>query len=324
MKKKANRDLIILIILIPVFLIGAFYISSRAENVLPAYSVANKSGNGYSIFFEALEELGYPVSRTLAPADEAGTDAVQIVVENPGFDVNDEQLKAWVGDGGNLVYLVTDDFMPVLYGLQPAASGDLRIYSCGEGKIIRAEAPGLSNSALARDTGAAYALLEEIDGLQANRIDFNEASMFAGMEQKSLWSQTPVEIKFIFYQLLLFLAGWFYYKSKRFGKPVPLYEEAERSENEYLYSVASLYRHAGCYDLLLEDYYRHFLLQLRCTHDNWLDFWKRENLPKADVAQAVFDFMHRPADKTGRKKYTRIITMLEQLSRHTASLRTGA
>ena len=322
MKKKADRDLIILIILIPIFLLGAFFISSRAGNMLPAYSVMNKSYTGYSMFLEALKELDYPVSRALTPINEADTDTIQMVVENKNFDVNREENIAWVEDGGTLIYLISDGMQPILTDVTPETTESFSIYRYGGGRIIEMEAANLTNRALIKDTGSAYALVEEFNRLPAYEIAFNESYMYSALDQKSLWSQTPLEIKFIIYHLIIVLAAWFYFKGKRFGKAVPLYEESERSENEYLYSVASLYRHAGCHDLILEDYYRHFLWELKCTHDNWLEYWERENYPDLNLAREVYEFMHHHPEKSIRpKKYIQITTMLEQLGKYTVSSR---
>jgi hypothetical protein len=94
MKARRSRDLIILLILIPIFLWAAFYISSKMENRIPAYSVINKSSMGYSVFYESLRELGLPVERTLKPVASQDTNSVQIVVPGGSFDINSEETKA--------------------------------------------------------------------------------------------------------------------------------------------------------------------------------------------------------------------------------------
>lgn len=318
MKKKTNRDLIILILLIPLLLLGAFFISRRAEGLLPAYSVMNKSFTGCSIFFEALKELDFPVSRSLEPLGGIETDTIQIIAENKDFDVNREEIITWVESGGILVYLTVNGTNPILSDASPEARDNLNIYKYGSGQIVELKASDLANSALIKDAGPAYSLVEKLSALPGNEISFNEFYMYSGLNQKSLWSQTPAEVKFILYQLVIVLAAWFYYRGKRFGKVIPLYEEAERSENEYLYSVAALYRHAGCYDLILENYYRHFLSELKCTHENWLECWEKEAYPKWDLAKLVYEFMHQPLEKNpGSKKYLQIITALEQLGKYT-------
>ena len=314
MKKKSDRDLIILIILIPVLLWGAFFISSRLEGNLPAYSVANKSSMGLSVFFEALEELDLPVSRIQEPVYVQDTGSVQLVAQHPDFDINDEDVMDWVADGGILVYLTTFDLQPPIYGVTPEISGSLRIYDYGAGRIIAAEASGLTNGSLGKDTSKAYDLLSEIEILSAGHIYFNEYYMYSGLTKESLWSRTPAGIKFILYQLLIILAAFFYLRGKRFGKALPLYEEEERSENEYLYSVAALYSHAGCYDLILESYYNHFLSLLKYTRGNWPEYWTKENLPHGDIAREVYGFMQQPPMKINRKKYLLMISKIEQLS----------
>jgi hypothetical protein len=69
MKKRTNRDIILFFILIPLFIAGAFYISSRMDDKLPPYTVDNKGQLGYSVFYDALKELQHPVEKQLQPVD---------------------------------------------------------------------------------------------------------------------------------------------------------------------------------------------------------------------------------------------------------------
>lgn len=107
----------------------------------------------------------------------------------------------------------------------------------------------------------------------------NESYFYITSETKTLWDSLSMDQKFFCYQIILFLIAFFAYKGKRFGKPIPLYEEVERTENEYVYSAAALYKHAACWDLAAENYYKSFLRLINKSHDNWLEYWEEEQLP---------------------------------------------
>lgn len=313
MKSKISSDIIILIILIPVFLYMAFFFSSRA-NMLPKYSVINKSSNGCSVFFEALKELKMPVERTVKPVESIETNSVQILVQGGELDINGEEIKDWVDKGGTVVYLTEDNIPVVGYGLLPKIKGNISVYNHEKGKIIEVEASYFTNKTLTENTSDAYKLLEELDNYNFNKIYFNEAYLYSG-QNNSLWDYVPVEVKFIIYQLVLTLFALFYFKGKHFGKLIPLYEELERSENEYLYSAASLYRQAKCWDLMLDNYYKEFLSILNCHEHNWLEYWKKEELPSYKKAERLYEFINSSKNKIKPKEYLQIVTIIEQLNR---------
>lgn len=312
MKKRVSRDMVLFLILIPMFLAGAFYISSRAEKNLPSYTVNNKSRDGYSVFYETLKELGHPVERTMTPIQGQSFQTVQIVSEGGSFNINSNEIKEWVKEGGNIVYLTYKGVAFFETASVPERKGAVTIYNFGEGKIIVGDALALTNNALLKDKDKAYEIYKEISGL-VRPIYFNEGYIYSQENKLSLWDYIPMDIKFIIYQLLLVLAAFFYYKGKRFGKPVPLYEEEERSENEYVYSAASLYRVGKCFDLMVENYYHSLLRELKCTPKDFLSTWEKEELPYLNKAEKVFKFIDTGAYKKRSKECIRIISLIEQL-----------
>jgi hypothetical protein len=314
MKARRSRDLIIFLILIPIFLWAAFYISGRIENKLPAYSVINKSSMGYSVFYESLRELKLPVERSLKPVASQDTNSIQIVVPGGSFDINSEETKAWLNKGGILVHLATENFRLLEFVAKPEIKDKLIIYKYGKGMVIGYDAFAATNKQLMSKTDNAYELLTEI-GKQGNKkIYFNEAHLFEAETNKTLWDYVPLWIRFIIFQLIMSLAAFFYYKGKRFGKPIALYEEVERNENEYLYSASSLYRQAKAYDLMAENYYSNLLRELKADEEDWLEQWEREQLPELNKAKQVHTFMKDMKGKKKPKDYIKIVSYIEQLT----------
>lgn len=313
MKKRINRDFIIFLILIPIFLFLTLFISSRMENMLPLYSVINKSKTGCSVFYEALKELDYPVDRAMNAISTYNNKGIHIAAGVGSFDVNSDEIREWVKDGGILVYLKNDMLTSIEYDISPEIGGDLNINKYHKGVIISMNAYSLTNKALTKNTNAAYELLQEISKYQYDKIYFNEGHLYSDVEKKSLWNYTPVGMKYIIYQFILVLIAFFYFKGKRFGKTIPLHEEVERSENEYLYSTASLYRQAKCWDLMVESYYKSLLRSITSTHESWLEYWEKESLPSYDKANMVYEFMNKENEKRSVKEYTKVVTTIEYL-----------
>lgn len=312
MKPRHNRDLIIFIILIPLFLWSAFYIGSISEGKLPPYTVNNKAASGYSIFFQTLRELNYPVERTLKTVDKCSNKSFQLVAQASGFDINDNSIKKWVKSGGKLLFLSPKDYYFVDYGEKVKVEGNILVYKYGSGVIIAADISDLTNRALAGKTDRAYEILKAMDSYEYDKIFFNEAYIYSA-DQNTLWNFIPIKVKYLIYQLLLVLAAYFYFRGKRFGKPLPLYEEVERVENEYLYSAASLYRQAKCWDLMVDSYYKDFLRRMRSSPEDWLEYWKNEDLPHQDIAMLVYNFMNNNHAKLRAKEYEKIVIYIDRL-----------
>lgn len=315
MKKKNNIDLILFLLIIPVFLILAFYISPRLENKLPHYSVINKSKMGYSVFYESLEKLNYPVERTLKQINQVQTNNVQIISPGVGFDINSQEVMAWVEKGGILVYLTLETSKGIDYGTSVAAKENIKLYTYHKGRIISTKADNIANKTLLNDTSKAYELLQEISNLSYDKIYFNESYLFPTATKISLWDAVPIEMKYICYQMLIALGALFYFKGKRFGKIISLHEEVERSENEYLHSAASLYRQAKCLDLMVDNYYKNFLKGFVGNEDHWLEYWEMEKIPSLNQARSVYDFMKDKKTKHKEKEYIKVITTIEYLNK---------
>ncbi len=316
--KSKNREFIVLVILIPIILYGAFFISTKMNSQFPAYSVLNKSHLGTSVFYEALINLGYPVERTENPVQSFSTDSIQIVADaNFGrFDIYNDDLNEWVKKGGILVYLTPAKLYFNLDDLIPEYKGEIEVYEIEEGYIIVSDVTDITNKTLIKETNKAYKLLELIDEYNYDKLYFNETHLYTGMSKMSLWDFTPLGVKFILYQILITLFAYFYFKGRRFGKPIPYIEEKERVENEYLYSAAALYRQAGSWDLILENYYHDFLKEIAYSEDDWLEYWKGENLPSLSTAKKVYQYMNNKDENIKEKGAIQIINSLEKLKYH--------
>jgi len=313
--KNNNKDSILFILSIPLLLFLAFYISTKMEDKLPNYSVVNKAKMGYSVFYESLSKLNYPVEKALKPVNDYETNNVQIIPSGGEFDINKEEVKQWVENGGMLVYLSPETTNKIKYGTEVESKGNISIYKYHKGVIINADADSIANGTLIKDTDKAYELLKQISGLSYEKIYFNESYFYSSNSKKSLWGVVPMEIKYIIYQMIIVLCAFFYYKGKRFGKIIPLYEEVERSGNEYLYSVASLYRQAKCWDLMAFNYYKNFLKGFIGNEEDWLEHWETEKIPSLHQARRVYEFMKCKKAKPKAKEYIQIITRIEYLNK---------
>jgi hypothetical protein len=314
MKGRISKDFLLFILLIPLFLWGAFYISRGVDEEQPYYLISNKSRNGCSVFFEALKEIKLPVERGVSKVSSYDYGDMQIVTQARGFDVNSEEIKSWVEKGGTLVYLVPNNIANIQYGVFPKISGITAVYNYNKGRIITSNIFFITNKALSENTHNAYSLLQEINSHSYNRIFFNEAHLLAPIDKKTLWDTIPLEYKHILYQIFIVLTAFFYYKGKRFGKPSVLHEEVERTENENVYAQGALYSAADCWDLAAESYYNDLLRKFKSSNEKWLEQWEKEELPELERAKRVYSFMNRAKEKVRAKEYKEMITLIDYLT----------
>lgn len=315
--KKSIKDIIWCIVLIPFIIYIAFFIANRFNSKYPDYSVLNKSQSGLSVFYEALEELDYPVERTEEEINLISNDNIQVLVVSDLYFLNTDSFSGneWVESGGILINLipVENNFLLNLF-VDQIEEIDRR--EIGEGYMITMNLHNFSNQTLVRETSYAYKLLEVFEEHNYNKIFFNESFLFSDTEQLSFWGVIPLEIKFIIYQIILSLMAFFYLKGKKFGKPIPLYEEEERLENEFLYSTASLYKKAACRDIVIENYYNDFLKEFGFSKEYWLDDWQEEELPLFKKAKKIYNFMEKNKKEINEKELIEMINILEKLKSH--------
>ncbi len=320
MKKRVSKELLLILILIPVLIFIAYSIGVRKEGSLPNFSVINKGKYGYSIFYESLKKLGYPVERSLGSIMVQPSDNAQLITYNSDVDINSQEVQDWIYKGGTLIYISDNPFKYISYGEMVEESMYYRIYEFNKGKLLIADVKPIMNINLAKNSSEGYEILKAIDSLSYEKLNFNEYYLFLGQETNSLWGATPIGVKLLLYQFILTLAAIYYFKGKGFGKPIPYYEEVEREENEYIYNTAFIYRRAGTYDIMVKAYYGQLLRSLRATPENFIGLWEQRELPNLKEAKRLQSLMknfisYDFSKKDNRKKEClKIIYLIEELN----------
>ena len=331
MKKRVNKNIIILLVIIPILLAISYFIGVRKEGSLPDYSVINKSNRGISIFYEALGDLGYNGERAMEPVGQENNNEIIVITGNYNYILEEgDEIHNWVAKGGMLFYL-KEEGSSFLDSKSPEILEEyFSLYLVGEGRILSVDPDYISNIALTEDIEPAYEIFTGLKDLEHKTIVFNEYYIYGGSEEKNLWESIPLGLKAILFQLVLALGAWYYHKGKTFGRPVPYYEEEERQENEYIYNTASIYRRVEAYDLMSQSYYNGLLKLLRASNDSFLSIWDKEGLPNFEDAKKVQRFMEETffKDKSleeegqqylkakknrSNKEYIEIITLMEEL-----------
>jgi len=244
---KSKRLSLIVVLLLALFA-GLSWAANRHVGGLrhPNYTTFSNSDYGLSLLFDTLRHMGYPVAVLYRPASEAGiNDAVFIANPRLTSDMTGDIL-AWVRRGGRLIYLDnrhTNNIDHALDGENYTNFGSLRWYRHGMGEILTGRAGEFTNVHLMEDPfygeGIAYMLYV----WNPEYIYF--ADYYHGFRRTdSAFRQLPLWLQLIFFQIVIGTAALMWHWGKRFGNPVPLYEEMEREENEQVFVLARLYKQA--------------------------------------------------------------------------------
>jgi len=324
LKLKGKKEIICIIILVPLFLFISLNFTDKGKNWTANYTVLNKGDKGFSGIYKTLKKLKYPVKLEIKNLKNEEKDSLQIIVQSRNFDIESEQVKDWIYSGGKLLCLkASDNDKNIFYGQTIKQKEDIfTTVQYGEGYIILANGDSFTNGALLKSTDNAYSILEEVDRLGYKELCFNEFYIYSGNET-SWWGNMPIAFKVIIYQLIFFIVAIIFARGKRFGKIVPLYEETERTENEYIYSVASIYKQGKCWDVIIESYYEEFIGEFRkgysrleeINKENWHKYWEKEQLPSSNKAKKLQEFMIDKNKKVKAKEYIQMVQTIEQLKK---------
>lgn len=233
----------------------------------PPYTTFSTVDEGASLVYDTLRIMGYPVARdTMFISAARPTGNIQIVIAPRQFndELRDDMID-WVIHGGRLMFFdtvtganagrrllsgVTTD------GTTPVEGGT--IYRIGLGTLFVGDANRLTNISLLETDGEYGQLIVNIiNTMDFTRIYFNEA--YHGYNQnRTFFEILPPTIRLMSFQIGIIAVTAIIYLSRRFGKTVAYYEEAEREENEYVFTLSNLYMSIGLGSAVLSVYNKKF------------------------------------------------------------------
>jgi len=269
--------------------------------------------------------MGYPVSRSYSALD-AGTEGNQdvYILINPDInyfsDTEFNDALDWVYNGGRLIFLdssaysVADYTLPYRLDDPGATAHGYTLYSYGLGEIITGGADPLLNKALMENSRPGADFVRLLNRWDISNLYFSE-SIHGYINTGNAWYRTPEILKILTYQLGIIAALIIWRFGKRFGRPVPYFEEAEREENEHIKALANIYNKAGAAEVVLANYKKQFFE--RCAHafhinaaytrENLYALWREASLPHPDLLAGIL------ADDTVRLSARRLKRQIKNI-----------
>lgn len=278
------------------------------------FSVHNDGNMGYSAIYTTLEKLGFDVKVGYTAIPQTSSSVCEMLVTDE-YTYEEKCIK-WVEDGGTLIFI---DY-------EADGEGEVTVDKVGKGIVIYVDnAETLTNGWLMEDSQAAYDLYTALEEyVDVDTIIFNEYYLYdldedgTTVEQLNLWQVMPLPLRMIIIQLIICVVFFFIYAGKRFGKAENLVSETERMENEYIYSVAAIYKKAKAWDLVLESFYKALednLRKLTSKEGDLLHIWKEEGLADEVCMQRVVQEMNLMKAQMAERKLKKdeVVPILEQI-----------
>ena len=247
-----NRKSNLMVVLLLILFVGLAWIANRHVNDLqhPDYTSFSNGNYGVSLLYDTLRHMQYPVGILYRPVGETVSvnNAVFIIQPtNPRLNTeNIESILNWVRRGGRLIYLenrqpnVIDRALDNRY---QTTFGSMRVYRLGMGEIMTGRADTIVNINLMEDPVYGKGIAYILTGWNPELIYF--AEYYHGYrEVTGAFRQLPLWLQLVVIQMIIATAALIWHYGKRFGVPIPFYEEIEREENEQILVLARLYKQA--------------------------------------------------------------------------------
>ncbi len=327
--KKRRAEIFIAIVAIILFIIMALYSAIEGSRQYPDYTVFSSKEYGASLIYDSLAIYGINVKTGYRRIDENTSIKDVYIIINPGYryfyDSDISDIGNFVKKGGRLIlaadlYLTSRIVSRLDVTLTDVYDGNYysQMLKYGDGLIMTLSAEDILNGRLKdyRFTGEEIAKVLSL--WDYDSAVFNEYYHGFGDDSVSMWKDLPFAYKLVVYQLLIAFVFFILSISKRFGKPIPLYEEVERTENEYIYAMANFFRSSKHYNSAAESYYRRLLEETSLRYktgfsyarDNIRDIWTREKLPQIQLLDRVISEYSKEFDKKRLKDFAKDVNDL--------------
>jgi len=262
------RTIIIIVIAIVILSLLRGQLDMRSGLFEQPFTTFSTGRQGTSLVYDTLRIMGYPVGRDIMflSADRP-TDTVQIVIAPSHFsDMHRDGMMDWVIRGGQLMFFSRGSWeeMHLFAEFAPDSSRSVpggTIHRVGFGTVFVGSARSITNISLIENDGYyGQMIADALDTMSFRRIYFNEAYHGSG-QNPTFFEILPRPLRLFGMQLVIIFVIAIIHFGRRFGRATPYYEEVEREENEYVFTLTNLYMSMGMGSHALSIYERKFMKQ---------------------------------------------------------------
>lgn len=263
---------VIIYVFIAVLVLAVGLAANRGsfKNKYADYTTYNTGDEGIKALYLLTGEMGYNRERFKRPV-RFTPDGCVLVVIKPDWDVYMDELetkylKEWIQRGNTLIFIDDDsNICGELLGLLNANNeagidgyDGWSVYSAGKGKLyLNNSCEAFTNLGLkSYQEAAAFIHILDIEG--GKYVLFSEYYHGMGTAGVTVWDIIGTSGILVLIQLIIGIAVFVFVLSRRFGKPVTVFETVKRKENENIFALSNVYARAKAYTLVLEAILRNF------------------------------------------------------------------
>ncbi|MCX7923306.1 MAG: DUF4350 domain-containing protein [Clostridia bacterium] len=256
-------------VIIVLLTIGLFVYGGKLESQEVDYTTYSTKESGVKALYLLTEQMDYDAERFEKPSRLLPDDAVMVAISPDTTIFNNKferkYLKQWLEEG-NYMILIEDVSDITKYRLSefsdqtPEVSDEYKgiTFNVGKGGIIILDGyEDYTNTGIGSNIPG-ITFIGVLDNIGVKRVLFNEYYHGIGNGSLSFWDILGISGELVIIQLVIALAVFMFVKSRRFGKPVTVFEIIKRKENENLYALSNIYIKAKANTLVLETYLDHF------------------------------------------------------------------
>lgn len=255
------------------------------------YSSYSTEDDGTKVLYLLAKEMGYDVKQFTRPARFLPDNATLVVIE-PNMEILDSELekkylKAWI-ERGNVLFIISNhknSFIKELggTGFEPFGlyDDDGSKYSLGKGTIISFFESSFYLNSGVKDIYPGVQFIDALEEGKYKTVIFDEYLHGVGSSGAKLWDILSFGGKLVVIQLIMALLIYIYMVSRRFGKPVVVFENVKRKENENLFALSNIYFKAKANSMALEIYLDNLKGELAKFLGFAKDEWEDKDLIRA-------------------------------------------
>ena len=236
-----KRYLPLFVIAIALFIIAQV---GRPRHGGPIYHAGTTGQMGTSLLYDTLRHLDHStVQRSRPISSSTRLDHVYVIVQplsNVLTRAAAQDILAWVESGGRLILLsnqMTHVHLPLTAG---QSLGNLTLHHHGHGEILTGRSIPATNAYLMNDPTAGRIIHAVLTRWEPTSIVFTEYYRNP-VQSQGMLSTFPLIVRLILLQAVITAIVLILYSGRRWGNAIPVYEEIERDENEYVHALARLY-----------------------------------------------------------------------------------
>lgn len=262
---KIKKVLILSSVIFVLLVIALIINSGSTKNKYADYTTYNTDEKGIKALYLLTGQMGFDTGRFTRPVRFIPDGCTMVVIEPEGLLYIDalekKYLKEWVSRGNTLILSCSssDIDAELLNVLDAEKIGEVNDYSwwnhfrAGKGNLYVNDMPEFySNEGLRNNKPAALSFINILDNTGSKKVLFNEYYHGIGTEGATIWDIIGPAGKLLVLQFILGFAVLMFVFSRRFGKPVTVFETVKRKENENIFALSNIYAKSKANVLVLE------------------------------------------------------------------------